>query len=373
MFALVLGAYAQLDIPMVTVEYDVTRYLSEINDDSDVDSYPWISEDGLRLYYTTNVAELNHVVYTYRESINEEFRPPVKLPLNDSVPGKIFNCWLSADELTIFFSNVTPNGDQETSLFKANREDINDNFANIQVINLLGGITGLLMAPSLTQDFEQLYLFHNHLPSIVVFEKVNDTNYQLIDTLDTPPGLKPSPGALSKDGLKYYLGFTETEDTDQYFIFYCERENTTTPFQDYYYLNNPEVNDSTVAFGNLIPNIGQDQGIMVMVKNNPGTWQGNELFIAQNETLVSNKDKISSNTSSSHLFPNPGHDVVYHLLPKNYQSTVVYNSKGQETTIKPTQQGNLIALDINELPYGLYHYHIVTSNKVLKGQFIVGN
>ena len=81
------------------------RALDEINIANAVDAYPWISTNGLRVYFTQNVEGTDRIVMAERSSANEPFQKPVALDLNMNEYGNM-SCWLSNDELTIYFTVI---------------------------------------------------------------------------------------------------------------------------------------------------------------------------------------------------------------------------------------------------------------------------
>src|ERR1700740_2129980 len=82
-----------------TNQFDSIRPLGELNTQY-ADAYPWISADGLRLYYTDGGN--NQIMYTERSNINSYFNAPTVAPL--TFAGAI-SCWLTQNELTMYISD----------------------------------------------------------------------------------------------------------------------------------------------------------------------------------------------------------------------------------------------------------------------------
>ena len=62
-------------ITILPVEFDTIRYLTEINADNQADAYPWLSDDGLRIYFVQRPDSLpvSLMYYAERNSVQDEF------------------------------------------------------------------------------------------------------------------------------------------------------------------------------------------------------------------------------------------------------------------------------------------------------------
>ncbi|MCX6842359.1 MAG: hypothetical protein NTX53_08785 [candidate division WOR-3 bacterium] len=83
--------------PDTSAPFDSVRALSEINVSGDADAYPWISPDGLRLYYTRG----SSLAVASRESVQSPFGAPEPFPIRSG--GGFFSAWLTDDELETYF------------------------------------------------------------------------------------------------------------------------------------------------------------------------------------------------------------------------------------------------------------------------------
>ena len=100
--------FAPVSRNAVDLGYDGTRALSEINNSVAGEGYPWISADGLRLYYTSTSGESNFMIYySERATVESLFQAPVPASINVVAPLSI---WLSENEMeayaTTFDSNI---------------------------------------------------------------------------------------------------------------------------------------------------------------------------------------------------------------------------------------------------------------------------
>ncbi|MEA3478351.1 MAG: hypothetical protein U9R60_09250, partial [Bacteroidota bacterium] len=131
-----------------TYSYDTVRELSELNTDG-ADAYPWISSDGLRIYYTRGMYE-NELYVAQRDNTTSYFNTPAEIPV--SVPDA-FSCWLSQDELDMYFSD-------RYNIYYAHRDSINSNFNTIVSINLSGiEPSRFKSGPSLNVAQDELFLY----------------------------------------------------------------------------------------------------------------------------------------------------------------------------------------------------------------------
>jgi len=129
------------------------RPLDEINEKEVSDSYPWLSNDGLRIYFTKQKGSEITFHQAARKSLNDKFAQPEKL--NVAIP-KISNnlsCFLSADETEIFVLS----GDK---IYSAKRENLFGKFSapvEIGQANDNGYMSGITM----TQDNSELFVFNS--------------------------------------------------------------------------------------------------------------------------------------------------------------------------------------------------------------------
>jgi Tol biopolymer transport system component len=88
-----------------TAPFGVPTHLGAINSPAG-DTSPWLSEDGLRLYFSSDriPAASQEIYVTSRSSVQDAFGPPVRLTELSSNANER-SVTLSADELEVFFSS----------------------------------------------------------------------------------------------------------------------------------------------------------------------------------------------------------------------------------------------------------------------------
>lgn len=365
---LILSATAIFAQTPVTIEFDEVRELTEINQYGVAEAYPWISEDGLRLYFTKD----NYIFMAERASTIEEFSNPTQLAVNfidhDNMGGK-----LSTDELEIYFTKRNPS-EIGVNIIGATRTSINEQFNTIFEIEIIG-INDIddkiyfLACPDFTPDKSQMFVYHTYQTTeILILDKTAENQYTVADTLEIPEGYIVSPGSLSHSGLKYYLSLTN-ETTSEKLLYYFERENLDDDFTSLYFIENEEVYsfDKTPAQ----PHFSSDENFMVFAQNS-NSWTSNDLVIAQNNPPPAN---ITESIEISSLFPNPAKNhftiKTSKQIPKN-SILQIFSSNGllmQQVQIKTA--GNEIELNTENLESGAYNYFIITNNRKINGKFII--
>jgi hypothetical protein len=129
------------------------RPLDEINDKDLSDSYPWLSNDGLRIYFTKQKGSEITFHWAERKSINDKFSQPKKLDITLPKISNNMSCFLSPDETEIFVLA----GDK---IYHATRENLFSKFTapvEIGQSNDNGYMSGITM----TQDNAELFVFNS--------------------------------------------------------------------------------------------------------------------------------------------------------------------------------------------------------------------
>ncbi len=80
-------------------QYDSGRPIEEVNDPQDADAYPWLSADGLTLYFTHD----NNILYATRANTSEMFSEPRPLRFQDSSEVHVMTCWVDHKGKELYF------------------------------------------------------------------------------------------------------------------------------------------------------------------------------------------------------------------------------------------------------------------------------
>ena len=276
----------------IVLGYADTRALSEINTAGVGDAYPWISSDGLRLYYINGFDAYNFALYySERANVDSPFQTPTLAPINVVSPTSI---WLSEDELVAYVTSIAVTGEK---VFYYQRNSIAEPFGAPEEIVLNGITLGFVSAPSLNSAQNELILYATNF-GIITFNRTSSNSFDYVGPLLSSSNLDTSPGQLSKDDLTYFLGIRNVEP----YISMNQLERSTTAdafissaLQEISDLNEP------LSF-NIQPTMSSDLEWVVFVRNFDGIWAGNELYISHKVSL----SVIENETNNSFtVIPNP--------------------------------------------------------------------
>jgi len=332
------------------------RSINEINDEERTDSYPWISADGLKLYFTKSTLESGHdlLYMVSRETATANFGTPELLNVNSYFEDRdVFSAWLTNSELDVYFIVRGSNDSYNTalSLYHSERTTTDIDFSEPELVILNGEISGFISAPSLTQDQSQLYLYNDDSgeKQILVFEQNGENNYDFVDVITAKDDFKVGSGQLSKDGLSYTLSLKNEEEVQLYAF------TRTTLSDDFVYYEKLEsgINDENLR--NLHPSFSANNEIVALVRSDANDWSRNELYIGYAPTKHKKSD-INISKSAISLYPNPTSSL---LTISNEESSFdkiqVFTVDGKlvlEEFLSPDTQ--IADIDVSYLNKGIY-------------------
>lgn len=342
-------------------EYDL-RPIDEINLSDYSDAYPWISDDGLRLYFCGNESgqDLSTIYFASRKSSDESFGEPQALPINITGTDN-YSPYLSKDELTMTFASRVPDGLKTTSIFIVSRSQRNEAFAQAIKLELTGKIRGDLISPSFTPDLGELYLFNeyrNH-QAIIKLVRIDNFTYRLVNRYVLGKGYRIKSGKLSSNGLKLYLSLEKPNSLPSIHI--MSRKTLNTDFQemknlDHEILNHPD-------FRNHQPYFSSDNSYMVFARSDHNEWSRNNLYIARRtKDIVDHQDFGIDIT----VFPNPSagvirvdsqNDLSYYWI----EVLTIHGRKVYQTQLT----GQHSSIDLQKLKSGNYVIRILDRNNKL--------
>ncbi len=130
--------------------FDSVRALDEINIVNQADAYPYITPDGLRLYFTRGSGSSSReFLMSSRTSVADSFLSPVGLAITISTSAR--SAWLSRDELEMYFSEA----DTSSVLYYTSRISLDEVFSAPMRLPGVRGF-GYVTGPSLIEN--QLFL-----------------------------------------------------------------------------------------------------------------------------------------------------------------------------------------------------------------------
>lgn len=353
------------DAPRTDVSWESPRLLDNLNNQGAAEAYPYLSEDGLRLYFTRQSEEGLNLYMASRKSIYDAFSN--RQPLSPNLPDGAFSGWLSNDERELYYSDGQ-------HLRYAYRNGLGEDFSASATITLLGMDLDFISGPSLTPDKQELYIYHNDTEKqILRFRKTGVMEYTLLEQLAMPPGLRPGPGQLSKNGLSYYFSL-EAQGQDR--LFKYSRASLDGPW---YKLEALDGIFCDTDISPAQPSVSLDEQIVACTSTAEDSWDNNDLSVStaipQSTAGTSTpgptgvelamEEPPVSYALGTRVYPNPT-DVRVTLAIDRVDadaSFTLYDINGRELqrqTIRNTQTG----IDLENLPGGIYFLKVVQANTV---------
>lgn len=336
---------SQIAINSAPYGFEDVRALSEINSGVG-DSYPWISADGLRLYYSNGNGSNNNILYSERIDVNSNFSTPTIVQLIN--PGEIISMWLSADELDAYVC-VDPFSNK---LLYYHRVTNNSPFGAPTQITLQGVAFTYFTGASLDASQNELYLYMS--PKVIrKFDRISATTFTFSSTIPLGEAVIPGPGQLSKNGLDFSLSF--------------ETSPTTANLNLFSRIALPEVFDGTTAGiidglndvtynSHLQPSMSDNNEWIVFVRNNNGIYTDNDLYIARNQNL-SVPDAVSGDDYVS-VYPNPSQGEVNFKVKSNLNANNFMIEISDATGHKVLAKNFTEIMDLTQLSKGIYFVRI---------------
>ena len=329
-------------------------------------AYPWLSSDGLRLYYTMCNEQIVYV--SSRESHAVGFGDGQPLNLEQ---GHQISCWFTDDELTAYF--IVRGGESgaglTTALNRAVRKSRDAEFSYPESITLHGiGLHGFLSGASFTQDENFLYLYNARVGSpkvILEFQRTSENAYCLNAELPLPFGMSAGPGQISRDNLRYYTSM-ESVDGGEPLLGYYQRESLLDPFERFILLEED-------GYGTVIghqPTVSLNDDVLVFTSSQENYWAENRLQIARQFRLSSVKELEADKGALLALHVNAGSGVLhidFNLAVANGERTILlYNGNGKEVGryLIPAGTGQA-DLDISGLASGAYFCQALAGTRPL--------
>jgi hypothetical protein len=355
------------------------RETNTINKAGIADAYPYLTGDGLRLYFTSN-REGGHgrIFISTRQSIKDPFEEPKALSPN--LPDGYYAGTLTADELTLCLVKTG-------SMYISTRSNLNSPFGT--PVKITGAYDTYHYGPSISPDGKE----------IIVMEKTNNnyliriyrrlSAYQVVPAGDLPvPEGTPGPGQFSKDGLYYFFSIEKNEDEKEYLWKYI-RPTIDDGFAD---LQELPVKMESLK-NNLQPSVNADGSIVVFVTSPNNRWESDDIVLINNtsrdvnapekyasvESNNNNTMKVMNKITAADLkvYPNPfSANVIIELstLPESGAVINVFDLSGKKLKQEKITQLRT-TLNLGHFIAGMYIYHVVNSDGQLisSGKLVKGN
>lgn len=134
-------------------EYSIIQAMDAANDPNVSDSYPWLSADGNRLYFTKQHGSKITFYVSQRNSAAEGFGKAVELGINVPKTNNNMSCHLSSDEKELFVLSG------EVIYYSA-RKNTTDKFTlPVEIANTSN--SGYLSGITLTDDASEMFVYNS--------------------------------------------------------------------------------------------------------------------------------------------------------------------------------------------------------------------
>ncbi|MBL7731123.1 MAG: T9SS type A sorting domain-containing protein [Chitinophagaceae bacterium] len=287
--------------------------VASLNRDNVADAYPFISGDGLRLYYSSSHnASFSNLYISERKSIKEPFGE-ARL-LCPSYETGYYCATFTADEQTMYLG-------KSGHIYVARRSSINATFGEPELVEGLPG--GFIFAPAISPNGEELVLVTDSNPDDLAHFKM--TSYKRATPADgfaIPPTeyKEPGTGQFSKDGLQYYLSvYTQMNKS---VILRGSRTSLKEQFTNWEEL---KLGPAGVSVAGQ-PTVNADGTILLFISSPNNSWNGDDLVyatdfdrndFAKNANVIPG-EKVTPAAAvmiQAKLYPNPAvHSVTFELV-----------------------------------------------------------
>ncbi len=338
---------AQTPTPVI---YSAVLTVDELNTAANADAYPWISGDGLRLYFTQEIVDDDRLWVASRASVDDPFGTAVHLLPNE--PIEQVSSWLSADELTLWFTSGNV-------VRKSVRASMSDPFGASVDLTLIG-FSGTVKSPTLTPDEEQLIVYS---AGNVMLQRTGTNEYtQQSAVLTGATGTGPMK--MSNDGLTTWFS---AEHLGTRIPHRMTRASTTDVWSGLQYFAGSEFDAS---FGWIQPHLTPNGAILVGTRSSTGTWQGNDLFSALGDVLSAVAETWVDVPA---VYPNPANDRISVALPAGWPKAdlQLIDATGRLCMQRTLQQQDPASLEVGSLRSGLYTVQLVFGTERISHRVVI--
>lgn len=350
--SLSVSALAQ-DLPVTRQLKILADYtpLDELNEAGMAECYPFLSPDALHMYYTKSTDNYDEIHFASRASLDEPFKDQGVI-LSTGISADHLSCWVSLNELEMYYIARVSTDDMLTTLYRATRRSTSEPFRGAEKVILKGtDLAGCLFAPSFSPDKSELFLANRvRGNSSLQFVHTGNNEYTLKQRILIDEGTKTAIGQLSIDGLRYYTVFEEEENEQRtYRLGYYERAKLGADFTHVVWIGEP----TTQMVSQLCEAL--DGQLIMHTIPSKDSWEGNDLAFTQiecREDCDGDKDEQDMLVETAWtISPNPATAVVNLGSNTEYNGVRVVDMTGK--TIM-SEKGMLRELNVEGLMPGNY-------------------
>ncbi len=343
------------------------RVTNGINQPKVADAYPYLSADGLRLYFTSN-REGGHGRFfiSQRTSVVLPFGEPMVLG-KELVDG-FYAGTMTADELTLCMVKA---GDMYISYRRSMQHEFS------QPVLIKGQSENYHFGPAISPDGSEIIVTVtvDDVDIMKMYRKRVTGEFEEAGVLPTPNQGEPGPGQFSKDGLSYYFSLEETKEDAV--IWRYSRPSVKDKFVD---LEKLPVTINALK-RNFQPSVNGDGSIIVFVTSQNDLWEEDDIMLVNDdgrkleamekfETVTKNEsgaiavmNKVV--TAKVRAYPNPFNDnITLEVDEESVEGSVVsiYDLRGALVSSERIT-GSRMTIELSQLAAGTYVYQVVNSKK----------
>ncbi|MBC7425058.1 MAG: hypothetical protein H7321_00880 [Bacteroidia bacterium] len=226
------------------------------------ESYPFITKDGMHLYYTNN--KIKDWIYYSTKDEKSGWSTPVQIYVAGFDKYDVSSCYLSPDYATLYITG-------DDGLFACKRvEGSMVKFQNPIKINFLNSDLVPFSYISFTPDMSTMAGYTgSYNKSTCTYRWAGENTMQQLDVIST---FDHEMGILSPDGLTYYFSVGNT--------IYCRKRNKVNESlsKEYYIFNQFE---DGLNINHLRMNGNQSEFVMVLSSKG---WENNDIFFWKADT-----------------------------------------------------------------------------------------
>lgn len=348
------------DVARTDASWESPRLLDNLNNQGAAEAYPYLSADGLRLYFSRQTDEGLNLYTASRTSIYDAFSN--RQSLSPNLPDGAFSGWLSNDERELYYTDGH-------MLHYAFRNSLAENFSAPADLTLLGMELDFISGPSLTPDKQELYIYHHDTEKqILRFRKTGVMEYTFVEQLPIPEGWNPGPGQLSKNGLSFYFSMT-AQARDR--LFKYSRPALGASWEKLEALDGIFC-DTDISPAQ--PSVSLDEQIVACTSTAEDSWENNDLSISTSLPSESTPGPTGGEAAleeplayglGTRVYPNPTDAQVTLAIDRVDDDAyfTLYDLNGRE--LQHQQLGSTqTRIDLSDLPGGIYFLKVLQKNTV---------
>jgi hypothetical protein len=345
------------------------RETKALNKSNVADAYPFISGDGLRLYFTSN-REGGHGRFfiSRRKTVSDPFDEPIVL--SKHLTDGYYAGTLTANELELCMS-------KSGSVYISKRNNLQSEFG--EPVPIKGIKKGYDFGPAISPDGNEIILTSlvSNGKTVRIYKKIEDGMFVDAGELPIPKESVPGPGQFSKDGLSYYFSFEDNENKVS--LWRYSRISVNSGFVD---LEKLPVKINALQ-RNFQPTVNNDASIFVYTTSQNNLWEEDDLVLVNDPKMqLADREQFASivknNTNTLAVlgkvitpqirtFPNPfQNDIIVEMsqAPADGTSFLLYDLGGK--LIKQLQLVNSkTTIPLGNLPSATYIYQVIDNNRKL--------